>query len=59
MDKEQLCHPRESGDPVGHGARLPSEKPYVQAEPRLIGRVAWCSGSSRSRMTSGCVSRLP
>ena len=30
-------------------ARLPAEKPCVQAEPRLIGRVAWCSGSSRSR----------
>ena len=25
--------PRETGDPVGHDARLPVEKPCVQAEP--------------------------
>ena len=31
---------RESGDPVGHDARLPVEKPCVQAEARIIGRVA-------------------
>ena len=33
----------------GHDARLSDKEPFVQAEPRPIGSVAWRSGSSRSR----------
>jgi hypothetical protein len=52
---------RESGDPVGHDARLPVEKPCVQRRP---GSWAESRGvldprvREDERMTSGCVSRL-
>jgi hypothetical protein len=45
----RFCHPRESGDPVGHDVRPPKEESCVQAEPRLIGKAARPPGSSRSR----------